>query len=155
MLSHKKTLGFTLIEVMIVVAIIAIISVVAFPSYQKYMERSKRSEGRNALLDIAARQERNYSNNRQYTDTLGAGGLLVSDPAACTAAGTQSETCKYTLTTDANGTGNQDFDATATPSGWTDSECGALGIDETGTKTNGGTKDLAYCWGKQLKTLHH
>jgi len=154
MSPNKKALGFTLIELMIVVAIIAIISAVALPSYQKYTDRSKRSEGRNALLDMAARQERFYSNNRQYTDTVGgnvgppATGLLLTDPAACTAAGIQSETCKYTLTTDANGAGNQDFDVTATPSGWTDTECGVLTLDETGAKTEGGTEDLAYCWGK-------
>lgn len=149
MLSHKKTHGLTLIEIMIVVAIVAIISAVALPSYQKYTDRSKRTEARNALLDIAARQERHYSNNRQYTDTLGAGGLLISDPGACTAAGTQTETCKYTLATDAVAAeSNQDFDATATPSGWADTECGTLGIDETGTKTETGTKDVAYCWGK-------
>tara|TARA_R110002096_G_scaffold190214_5_gene371278 strand:+ start:956 stop:1396 length:441 start_codon:yes stop_codon:yes gene_type:complete len=146
MSSNKKSHGFTLIEVMIVVAIVALLAAVALPSYTKYTERSKRSEGRSALLDMAARQERVYSNTRQYTDTVGAGGLLLTDPTSCTAAGVQSETCKYTLTSNANGTGNQDFDLTATPSGWTDATCGALGIDETGTKTAGG--DVAFCWGK-------
>ena len=141
MLHIKKPGGFTLIELMIVVAIIALLAAIAVPSYSKYTMRANRSEARNALLDIAARQERYYSNNRKYTDSLST--LKVTDPAACTASGTQ-----YTVTTDANGTGDQDFDVTAVPSGWTDDECGTLTIDETGTKTNGGSKDLAFCWGK-------
>ncbi len=143
MLSIKRSPGFTLIELMITVAILAIIAAIAIPNYSKYSMRGKRAEGRAALLNEAALQERNYSNNRQYTSTV-----LSGDPPTCTVAGTQSESCNYTLSVVASGTGNQDFDATATPSGWTDDECGALGLDETGTKTEGGTSDVAYCWGK-------
>ena len=143
MLSIKRSPGFTLIELMITVAILAIIAAIAIPNYSKYSMRGKRAEGRAALLNEAALQERNYSNNRQYTSTV-----LSGDPPTCTVAGTQSESCNYTLSVVASGTGNQDFDATATPSGWTDDECGALGLDETGTKTESGTSDVAYCWGK-------
>ena len=137
MLKTNQLRGFTLIELMIVIAIVSIITAVALPSYSKYTARSKRSEARTALLDMAARQERHYSNNRQYTSSLSDLGLSSS-----------SETGKYTLATAASGTGNQDFDLTATPLGWTDDECGALGIDETGAKTESGTEDVAYCWGK-------
>ena len=137
-----KLSGFTLIELMITVAILAIIAAVMIPAYTSYVDRGKRAEARAALLDIAARQERYYSNNRQYTATLS--DLNMS--------GT-SENGYYTLSvTIPSGSNNQDFDATATPSsGWTDDECGDLSIDETGAKTH--TKipssgDRALCWGK-------
>lgn len=135
-----KLSGFTLIELMITVAILAIIAAVTIPAYTQYVDRGKRAEARAALLDIAARQERHYSNNRQYTATLS--DLNMS--------GT-SENGNYTLSVALGGSNNQDFDATATPSGWTDDECGDLSIDETGAKTH--TKipssgDRALCWGK-------
>jgi len=142
-----KSFGFTLIELMIVVAIMGIIGAIALPAYSKYVERGKRSEARTALLDAAARQERSYSDNRQYTSTIGTGGLNISDPATCSAGGTQTETCKYTLTTAATAS-NQAFTVTATPSGWTDADCNVLTIDQTGSKTNSGSRDLAFCWGK-------
>jgi len=129
----NKSSGMTLIELMIVVAIIGILAAVVLPSYTKYVERGKRSEARTALLDAAAKQERNYSDNRQYANGIGAG---------------TSETGKYTLTSVAAGAGNQTFIVTATPLGWTDAACGALTIDQTGAKTESGSNDLAFCWGK-------
>ena len=132
-----KLSGFTLIELMITVAILAIVAAVAIPSYTSYVERGKRAEARTALLDIAARQERYYSNNRQYADQLSK--LRMS--------GTKSENGNYTLSVALGGSNNQDFDATATPSGWTDDECGDLSIDETGAKTQS-LGDRALCWGK-------
>ena len=136
-----KLSGFTLIELMITVAILAIIAAVAIPSYTSYVDRGKRAEARAALLDIAARQERHYSNNREYADQLSK--LKMS--------GTKSENGYYTLSvTLPRGSNNQDFDATATPSGWTDDKCGVLGIDETGAKTHSLSypPDPALCWGK-------
>lgn len=132
-----KLSGFTLIELLITVAILAIVAAVAIPSYSSYVERGKRAEARTALLDIAARQERFYSNNRQYAANLN--DLNIS--------GTQSENGYYTLSIALSGSNNQDFDATAEPSGWTDDKCGDLSIDETGAKTQS-LGDRALCWGK-------
>lgn len=133
-----KLSGFTLIEILITVAILAIVAAVAIPSYTSYVDRGKRAEARTALLDIAARQERYYSNNRQYAANLS--DLNMS--------GTKSENGYYTLSvTLPSGSNNQDFDATATPDGWTDDKCGNLSIDETGAKTQS-LGDRALCWGK-------
>ena len=143
-----KLSGFSLIELMIAVAILAIIAAIAIPSYTSYVDRGKRAEARAALLDIAARQERFYSNNRQYTAKLGGGADSLNIPG-CTATNCSSENGYYALSVALpTGQNNQDFDATATPSGWTDDQCRNLGIDETGVKTKTGNRDLAFCWGK-------
>ncbi|GAI02651.1 unnamed protein product, partial [marine sediment metagenome] len=54
--SAKK--GFTLIELMIVVAVIAILAAIAYPSYTRYVYRARRADGQDLLMRIAAAQER-------------------------------------------------------------------------------------------------
>lgn len=62
--------GMTLAEVLAAVAIIAIIAAIALPSYGEFMERARRSEGRAALAEVAARQERFYQDNKVYAASL-------------------------------------------------------------------------------------
>ena len=61
----------TMAELLAALAIIAIIAAIAVPSYTEFMERSRRSEGRAALADAAARQERFYQDNKGYAASLG------------------------------------------------------------------------------------
>jgi type IV pilus assembly protein PilE len=70
-----KLKGFTLIELVIVVAIIGILATIAYPSYLDYISRARRSDGQVALADLSARMERYFSENNTYqTATIGAGG---------------------------------------------------------------------------------
>ena len=62
--------GFTLIEVMVVVAIIGILSAIAYPLYNSQIEKSRRSDARVALLEIAQAQERFFTMNGFYTSNL-------------------------------------------------------------------------------------
>src|SRR5690606_16242997 len=65
-----KMRGFTMIELMIVVVIVGILAAIAYPSYRSYVLRANRAEARALLLDIAAREERFFSNNNTYTADL-------------------------------------------------------------------------------------
>ena len=75
-MRKNRASGFTLIELMIVVAIVGILAAIALPSYQRYVLRSHRTTAVNALLDLGSREARYYSANNAYTSSLtGANGL--------------------------------------------------------------------------------
>ncbi len=67
----KKHDGFTLIELMIVVAIIGILVAIAVPSYKSYVIKSGRSDAKAGLTELAGRQERFYWQQDTYTTSFG------------------------------------------------------------------------------------
>lgn len=109
--------GFSLIELMVVVAIIGLLAMIAYPSYQKQMLRTHRTEGQAALQDAATRQERFFSNKSEYTINVTNLGLPASGltdngyyqiSAAACGGGTIAR-C-YTLTATAQGAQADDTD---------------------------------------------
>ncbi len=131
--KRSKVRGFTLLELMIVVAIIAVIAAFAMPAYQRYGERARRADGKELLMRVAAAQERYYTNFNRYA---------VAPLTAATSLGLTSLTSErgYYSINSANGaTGNtQSYILTATPvagAGQTGDRCGALSINNTGVKT--------------------
>ena len=70
--------GFTLIELMMVVAIISILATIAWPSYQDYVRRSKRADAEAVMMSIASKEQQYLLDTRSYTDVLGTGGLRLS-----------------------------------------------------------------------------
>jgi len=72
---EKKQTGFTLIEMMIVIAIISILAAIAIPEFAKYRESSQDAAAKSALRNLAVAQENYYYFNNTYTVDRG---LLTS-----------------------------------------------------------------------------
>ena len=131
--------GFTLIEVMIVVAIIGILAAIAYPSYDEYVKRGNRTEGQAFLSDVAARQERYFSQNNKYITAVG-------DIAKLGLSNANSPTSKYTITLASGGTDDGGYLLTATQQ-FGDTKCGNLTLNALGEKGRTGTgKTLEECW---------
>ena len=65
-----NTKGFSLIEILVVVAVLGIVAAIAFPSYQDSVKKGRRADGESLLLEIAARQGRHLYTNGTYTTDL-------------------------------------------------------------------------------------
>ncbi|HCA5050111.1 type IV pilin protein, partial [Acinetobacter baumannii] len=75
----KKYEGFTLIELMIVVAIIAILAAIAYPSYTQYKIRTNRADVQSEMMQTAQRLQSYYVINHTYTNATLDNGLTSKD----------------------------------------------------------------------------
>lgn len=125
----KKTRGFTLIEIMVVVAIIAILAAIAIPSYQAHLRKGRRANAESFLSDVASRQQQYMLDARGYA--LGA--TAVTDLGM--AVPTDVSDFYAVTVTPAAATVPPTFTATATPiAGGVQAPDGTLSIDNTGAK---------------------
>jgi type IV pilus assembly protein PilE len=70
-MKAKKLKGFTLIEMMIVVAIIGVLAAIALPSYRDYIARGKRAEARTEILKAEGWLEKHYTEFNRYSSSVG------------------------------------------------------------------------------------
>ncbi len=130
----RKYNGFTLIELMIVVAIIAIIAAIAYPSYSNYVYRARRADAQEMLMRVAAAQERYYTNMNNYATTAQLGGSDLS------------EQNHYKVSVDL-GNSNQTYTLTATPQGVQAADkCKNLTLTNSGAKAFTGAETNGKCW---------
>lgn len=131
--------GFTLIELMIVVAIVALLASIALPSYQNHMEKARRSDGQNALLDTAQRLERCYTQYGAYDDTAN---CTIADDISGGNTRTSPEENYEISATSLNAS---TFTLQAAPQGGqSDDDCGNLTLTHTGVKGKSGSGTR--CW---------
>jgi type IV pilus assembly protein PilE len=126
--------GFTLVELMIVVAIIGILASIAYPSYLQYVLRANRTEAQSILTETAQFMERYYTTNGTY---IGGGRLSDVSPK-----GSSGSAVKYNIDFSA-GPSATAFTLRAVPSGaQADDSCGTLTLSNTGVQT----PTTAGCW---------
>lgn len=132
---HRSNCGFTLIEIMIVIAIIGIIITIAAPSYTEYLKKGRRAEVVSLLSEQAQILERFYTKNNVYT---GITGLSTGNDF-------------YTITPTI---ADQTFLLTATRKAGTtmaSDKCGDFTLTNTGVRSmNNATTGLTTkdCWGR-------
>jgi type IV pilus assembly protein PilE len=124
----RRSRGFTLIEIIVVVAIIGILASIAFPAYQNQMRKSNRAAAKAWMLGIANVETMYLSTARAYGD-LTALGTAATPPAEVTNF--------YTPTITVAAGAPPTYTITVTPkTGTVQVADGWLAVDQDGTKTS-------------------
>jgi type IV pilus assembly protein PilE len=149
-MQQNKQNGFTLIELMIVIAIVGVLAGIAYPSYQDSVVKSRRADAKAALLELSVFMERLYTATGCYnpgaTDKVcgDANDAAPTLPAkSCTAP--NSCTAYYDLGVVATAS---TFTLTATTKSNTADKCGSLSLNNMGVKavSNSYGYTVANCW---------
>jgi type IV pilus assembly protein PilE len=145
-----KGAGFSLIELMIVIVIVAVLAGVALPAYQEQVLKTKRGRGKAELLEVMARQEQYFVNNKIYAGSL----IDLGYPGTAAA---------YAIDIDGNDDAVTAVDRiyliqlSTTPPTFTlqaapqlgqvkDTRCGTLQVTSTGAKSATGSGGADECW---------
>lgn len=133
--------GFTLIEVMIVVAVIGLLAAIAYPSYQAQLRKGRRADAITAMTQIQQAQERWRGSHTSYADQAA---LTAAPPAGLGLAATSEKGYYAFAISDATGTGYKlTATAVAGKSQSGDTGCTVLTV----TVANGaGVQTPAACW---------
>ena len=139
----KKIRGFTLVELMVVLAVLAILSTIAYPLYTSQAQKSRRADAKTALPIISLALERYYTVNGRYGNSLSS---LSLDSAVLSGGDTERGYYGLTLAVSSDG---QTYTLTADASdgaGQTgDTKCTTFVINQLGAQTATGS-DASNCW---------
>jgi len=149
MLTYKKQIGMTLIELMIVVAIIGILAGIAYPSYQDSVRKSRRADAHTTLFGIQLALEKMRGNCSQYASAsatnLGDTAITLSDSCALTGdkdVSVRGDHYKYSVIL-ASGTESSAY--TIVADGSASGQSGDTGCTEIKLARDG-TQSPAACW---------
>jgi type IV pilus assembly protein PilE len=137
---RRMNRGFTLIEAMVVVGIIGLIAAIGYPSYRDQVIKSRRAEGMGALLELADRMERHYSDVGTYKQADDSD-TTVDDVFP------SFSSDYYTLTIDSQD--NISFKVSAAPkagSSQTKDKCGTFSLTSQGVKSVSASGMQEQCW---------
>jgi prepilin-type N-terminal cleavage/methylation domain-containing protein len=124
--------GFTLIELMVVVAVVAILAAVAYPNYLEQVRKSRRAQAKADMVEYMQLAERRFTVENTYV------GYDVPEQSP-----REGGTAYYGL--EATTQTATDLVITATPQGTqADDSCGTLSLASTGAKDSDG--ELSDCW---------
>lgn len=146
-MKREKGAGFTLIEILIVVAIVAILAAIALPSYQGVMRKSRRSEAIMTLLKIQLKEERYRANHPKY-DNLQK--IYCGDQPNCALPFNGNKYYDFKIT---NTTSTQ-YTITATAKAGTDqindkasaADCSTLTLNQHGDQGSKSKDSHSSCW---------
>lgn len=140
--GRSRGAGFTLIELMIVVAIIALLASIAYPSYTEYVARARRGDAKTVLLENAQFMERYFTQNNSYLNGAANPALPITE------APKDGGTKFYDISFDGTNTVTA-FTIRAVPKGAMLSDpCGTLTLTQSGVRgvSNGGARSVQECW---------
>jgi len=159
--QRAASFGYTLIELMIVVAIIAVLAAIAISSYSSYVVKTNRSAATGCISEYASYMERYYTTNLRYDETPPSGSTVaVQNPAAGTPQSPMVLDCASTTQTGNNyqysvpAPSTTGYIINATPIGSQlkrDTQCGVLSLNQLGQRKALGSSTnatvVAQCWG--------
>ena len=152
--TMKRSAGFSLIELMVVVTIITILGAIAIPSYNASIRKSRRAEAKSAIMDLAAREERYFATQNVYSTSpialqYAATGSGAAWPVPIGSYYSISSVTVTAATATTPGTYILQITPTAGSPQLQDSSCQLFQVDQTGKQSSqdgSGNDTSTTCW---------